>query len=186
MMTGPIAYDPMPAPTLADPSDGVDAFADVASVGAVNFAKVNTYLGGRGNRATFTQTSLAAGTGGLSGTGDVRLVNWPRCTFTVPAGCLGVMITLRVMLFAVDSQSSLVGAYAVLSGAGLRVPVEPRLLEVLCTGAFLNGARSMVIRGPDLIAGQAVNIDPWGGWNAAGPNTHIDYGSLQVLIFKGP
>ena len=187
-MSGPITYDPMPNPTLADACDGVDAFSDVATVADANFDRVNAFYAGRGNRATFIQTNLTANSGPLPGSGDSNLnAKWPPLTFTVPTNCLGVLLMIRANLVAVEGTSNLLNVFTVISGAGLRVPVEGRLLEIMCTGAFFNGGRSLLIRGVDLVAGGQVKVEMWCGRNAAGGggNTHVDGGWLQGLILRG-
>lgn len=187
-MSGPIDFDAMPFPVLDDAADGVDAFADLATTADVNFDRVNGYLAGRGNRAAYASTSLSTGTGALNGTNDVRLTNWPVLTFSIPAGTLGVLYTVRANMVATDIVGSLLGVFAVLSGTGFATTIEGRKLEVMLTSGFFTGSRSLLVPAAQLVAGGSVSVAMWAGWygaNGSG-NTRVDAGILQALLLRGP
>ena len=188
-MTGPIAFTSTPFPLLPDVCDGVDAFSDTATTTDANFAKVNTYFGGRGSASTFMQAPMNYGNTNLNGTGEMvySAAQWPALTFTVPTGCLGVLLALHVGITANDSTNTLVSVYPQITGAGLRVPIDARMLEVMATGAFFCGTRTLLITGVDLVVGGQVSLRPvltWTGATGVG-STSVDRGSIQATILRG-
>ena len=187
-MTGPITFDPTPHPTLPDICDGVDAFADTANTSGVNFGRVNGYVGGRGNASAFLYAPQTTPVMSIAGTGDIALTPtyWAPFVVTVPPGCLGMLLVMRAAINATDSMATLVALFASITGSGLRVPADGRHLELMCTGAFFIGARSMLLLGTDLVPGGQVTINVTLGRNAAGSVSNVQGGALQGTLFRGP
>jgi hypothetical protein len=181
-MSGPIVFDPTPAPAQSDACDGFDAFHDIASTVDANFAQLNGYFRSV-PRVAYFSASQASDINAINGTQsswEPLTWAWPACSFYVPDPCAAILVVMTVLLTAYSS--SLVFLNAAISGDGISSSTPDPWMEA--RNLTFWGSNHALYHGGEVNPGGQVTITPQGQWyNAA--NAKITGGRFDVYTFSG-
>jgi hypothetical protein len=184
-MTGPIVYEPIPHPTLAQLADGADAFGDVSAMVGINFDKLNTRLRGRPARWTLFQ-GAQSGVSTFDGYSDwAAIIEWPAKTIKLPGKVAGALL-----IVSAQASANTVGSYPSMTltveatGPGV-VSGPPRWsVAIASLWGLVQGSRAWWFQAADLVPGQDVTFTPYAGHNDVVDGS-VAYGQWHFVVFSG-
>lgn len=190
-MTNPITFTPTPYPVLDVDADGVDAFGDISTVSAANFAKINPWFTGHGSRiarATTVQKSNVTSPRPNDGNWHVfDPDDWAPVSLIVPPTPVILLVTVSSETEC-DSASTEIWVSFALTGDGTNKATNNDLCAQLASAQRSYGSRVSVVlnnqNGFIFTPGKTLTFNPCFKCTGTGAIS-IARGSVSAIVMSG-